>query len=201
MFAKLILQATLPCVLRRVQQQRQDAAVVKANPALDSSHYSRVLTPSPPVSPTNSGSSNDMAEAGTPYRAVLLMELCPGGTLWSALHEGQFHTASQKPAGRRQHPQTAKEYNSGANAARQKPDLQAILDLAYQIATALQYCHSQGVLHQDVTSSNILLSSRADAGGARQAKLADFGLLSSRFAPPCRALPCPVLLILFVPIN
>ncbi|WP_017624044.1 protein kinase domain-containing protein [Nocardiopsis chromatogenes] len=47
--------------------------------------------------------------------------------------------------------------------------------LAVQALRGLEYAHSKGVVHRDLSPSNILLD-RPDGGGAPVAKIADFGL-------------------------
>ena len=55
------------------------------------------------------------------------------------------------------------------------PPVPAILDLAEQVAAALEYAHEQGVVHHDIKPENILLGE-----GWRQVKVNDFGIAERR---------------------
>ncbi|MDX1989770.1 MAG: serine/threonine-protein kinase [Candidatus Obscuribacter sp.] len=57
------------------------------------------------------------------------------------------------------------------------PDFDSLLEIFHQIASALDYAHSKGIIHRDVKPSNMMLLEAAP--GARrkpQAKLVDFGI-------------------------
>jgi len=190
------------------------------------------------------------------YCAVIVMQYCPGGTLWAALQQGHFHNTpykSDSQAGQKscccgvwpclalpcQQQQTASAErglgtalvkrqgqtndrntshmspgaedsehgraadhsrpcgsivlpqcqtpcaddlqpgNNSPNVSSPQPRLDRILAVAQQIAAALEYVHSQSVVHGDVTSHNVLLAKRLTQHGPCVAKLADFGELSA----------------------
>ncbi|MGN6236096.1 protein kinase domain-containing protein [Dyella sp.] len=59
------------------------------------------------------------------------------------------------------------------------PPLPVVLELAMQMASALDYAHANGVVHHDIKPENIML-----ADGWRQAKIADFGIAERRGTRP-----------------
>lgn len=59
------------------------------------------------------------------------------------------------------------------------PPLPVVLELAMQMASALDYAHAHGVVHHDIKPENIML-----ADGWRQAKIADFGIAERRGTRP-----------------
>lgn len=60
-------------------------------------------------------------------------------------------------------------------AAHGLPPVSVVLELASQLAEALHYAHSQGVIHHDIKPDNIML-----LDGWRHAKIADFGIAERR---------------------
>lgn len=58
------------------------------------------------------------------------------------------------------------------------PSTREILDLAEQVASALDYAHAQGVVHHDIKPENIMLGE-----GWHQVKVSDFGIAERRQAP------------------
>lgn len=56
------------------------------------------------------------------------------------------------------------------------PEAAFIRRVVSAIGSALRYIHSQGVLHRDVKSSNVLLSRDVSGSGVTEIKLADFGI-------------------------
>jgi tRNA A-37 threonylcarbamoyl transferase component Bud32 len=68
-------------------------------------------------------------------------------------------------------------------AARRQVPLQAAFQIAIELARGLDYAHQRGVIHRDVSPSNILLSKAGDV------KIADFGIAvpdASQYRQPSR---------------
>lgn len=83
---------------------------------------------------------------------IIVMEYCDRGGLRSAIEKGLFKT------------------DDGKN------DLHLILLTLRDIATGLQYLHSKGIMHADLNTNNVLLSSSSSDSRGWVAKVADFGL-------------------------
>jgi serine/threonine protein kinase len=49
-------------------------------------------------------------------------------------------------------------------------------EITYEVAEALDYVHSQGVIHRDITPSNIMLTDYGTASSRSRARLTDFGI-------------------------
>jgi len=85
----------------------------------------------------------------------LLLEFCNKGTLKEAIERGRFWR------GRIQYGQA---------------DLSVILPTALEIACALEFLHSNDILHGDLSSGNVLLASSDQIPHGFTAKVADFGM-------------------------
>lgn len=112
------------------------------------------------------------------YRRRFLVEARAAGHL-SHPHIVTLFDAGQTDDGR---PYIAMERLSGdtlaSRAARDGlPALPTVIELAIQMASALDYAHAHGVVHHDIKPENIML-----ADGWRHAKIADFGIAERRGA-------------------
>ncbi len=63
----------------------------------------------------------------------------------------------------------------GLDEATRRGGLEALGDIAIQVAQALDYAHSQGILHGDLKPGNILIAPGKDAG-SRDVRVCDFGM-------------------------
>ncbi|GAX72878.1 hypothetical protein CEUSTIGMA_g333.t1 [Chlamydomonas eustigma] len=90
----------------------------------------------------------------------MIMEFCDRGCLQDALDRGWLLDHCSCVTGR--------------------PRMEAVMGLAFQISSALQYLHSENVMHGDLSAWNILLTSVGagsnSCGVNFMAKVADFGL-------------------------
>ncbi|WP_017463466.1 protein kinase domain-containing protein [Dyella ginsengisoli] len=112
------------------------------------------------------------------YRRRFLVEARAAGHL-SHPHIVTLFDAGQTDDGR---PYIAMERLSGDTLASRAakdglPPLPTVIELAIQMASALDYAHAHGVVHHDIKPENIML-----ADGWRHAKIADFGIAERRGA-------------------
>jgi hypothetical protein len=91
----------------------------------------------------------------------LISEFCNRGPLLTAIERGVFIT------------QPAVRYG--------QPDLVAVLQTLQEMAAAMHYLHSHGVVHGDLTGGNVLLTASDKDARGFTAKIVDFGL--SRVCP------------------
>ena len=86
----------------------------------------------------------------------LISEFCNRGPLLTAIERGAFLT------------QPSAQYG--------QPNLIAVLHTLQEIAAAMHYLHSHGILHGDLTGGNVLLTSSDKDARGFTAKVVDFGL-------------------------
>ncbi|KAG2435796.1 hypothetical protein HXX76_006992 [Chlamydomonas incerta] len=93
------------------------------------------------------------------WKLYIVQEFCELGTLKAAVDQGYF-----------------KGTRGGL------PNMPFLLAIALDLALGLQHVHSKGVVHGDVTASNVLLQAQPSRPQGCVAKVADFGL-SVRLEP------------------
>ncbi|KAL3142482.1 hypothetical protein ABBQ38_002810 [Trebouxia sp. C0009 RCD-2024] len=103
------------------------------------------------------GASGEAPEASQQPREVwLLLEYCNKGTLRDGIDRGWFRT--------------------NRSAIHGLPDIMPILATAREVASGMAHLHSMNILHGDLTSLNVLLTSSDIDNRGFIAKVADFGL-------------------------
>ncbi len=103
------------------------------------------------------------------------MELLEGQTLKEMIAGGAH---GMRAVGEGLHGPPAREHHKGAPLP-----IDTLLDLAIQIADALDAAHSKGIVHRDIKPANIFVTTRG------QAKILDFGL--AKLAPSLTPGPSP----------
>lgn len=71
---------------------------------------------------------------------LIVMEFCERGNLFEAIHQGEFFRQDMRGA----------------------PDFLVILRCALDVAVAMRYLHSKGIVHGDLKPENVLRKSLAE---------------------------------------
>lgn len=102
------------------------------------------------------GSLDASAGAKRVSEVWLISEFCNRGPLLTAIERGAFLT------------QPSAQYG--------QPNLIAVLQTLQEVAAAMHYLHSHGIVHGDLTGGNVLLTSSDKDARGFSAKVVDFGL-------------------------
>ncbi|BDA44193.1 probable serine/threonine-protein kinase STY13 at C-terminar half [Coccomyxa sp. Obi] len=127
---------------------KQDAAADGTNPASQQSSKAESPTTSPTKSPAKSQSDDGPIE-----ETWLLLEYCDQGSFVDAVVGGWFRVLPDGP-----------------------PNLTLVLCTAGEIASGMAHLHSRGIVHGDLSSGNVLLTSCTSNPHGFCAKVSDFGL-------------------------
>ncbi|KAI3426335.1 hypothetical protein D9Q98_008708 [Chlorella vulgaris] len=139
--------STPPMSTSDLPPQGTQAAVVEALLARSLSHPHIVTTFS------HGMSAMEVREMARRHSQVwIVQEFCNRGSLLDAIDKGSLHLADEGP------------------------NMQAILLSAQEIAGACAYLHGHGVIHGDLTPSNVLLTSATKDKRRWICKVCDFGL-------------------------
>ncbi|GMH41375.1 hypothetical protein BSKO_09285 [Bryopsis sp. KO-2023] len=85
----------------------------------------------------------------------VIMEYCDQGSLWDAVERGAF-SASGEPGG--------------------KPIYSKVVEVALEVAFAMQHLHEMGIIHGDLKAQNVMLQTSKLSKNHMVAKVGDFGL-------------------------
>lgn len=128
------------------------------------------------------GGSTVTTTAGSDMQAEIdtyvVMEYCNRGSLQRALEDGMFsfgdpHSGSSDIDGQLQQQQARGQQKE---VLPRRPDMLSILTAGCQLASALAYMHSRGVIHGDLSRANVLLQESSDSSCGFDVKVADFGM-------------------------
>jgi serine/threonine protein kinase/Flp pilus assembly protein TadD len=108
------------------------------------------------------------------------MEYLEGQTLKQRIENAKLENRNAKLGPKASFEFRVSNFPSGTRASL---PVDEVLDLAIQIADALDAAHAKGIIHRDIKPANIFVIPR---GGTAQAKILDFGL--AKLAPEKRSL-------------